>query len=109
MITLKQESTLIKKLKSLTEMELQIVFEELSEHIHKNYWGDMVQSALGVRSIEDDLRYEIKDLEYDKGELERDKDELEDKISDALDILNGIEDLDEETEKQVNKVINILS
>lgn len=70
MTTLKQEEKLIDQLKSLTELELQSLLEELREHIYMNSFQDMVHRALGTDDV----------LEANE-ELNEEIDRLNDKIS----------------------------
>lgn len=104
MITLKQESVLLKKLKSLTELELISVLQEFSDHIRKKNLSDAVQQALDV----DDLRSELKSLERDIEDLEEDKEELESRMQHAISILEDIENLDDDVEKLIKKAIREL-
>lgn len=104
MINIKQESILIKKLKSLTELELVSVFEELADHISKNRLSEAVQQALDI----EDLRKDVASLENDVEELEDDKKDLENKIDDAREILEGIETLDDDAQKEIDKAISEL-
>lgn len=66
MITLKKQEKIIERLKSLTEMDLKTVLEELRDHINFNEWGDMVNEVFGTdEAIKEanDLRDEIEELE----------------------------------------------
>lgn len=104
MITIKQESALIKKLKSLTEIELVTVFEELRDHLHKNGLIDAVQNALDL----EDRESEIESLERDVEIAQEEALEWEIKCMQAQNILNDIEELDDDIQKQIDKAISIL-
>lgn len=105
MITLKQESVLIKKLKSLTELELISVLDELAEHIYKNNLSDAVEQALDVH----DLKGDIRSLERDIEELQEDISELKNKMREADDVLQDIENLDDDVQKEIDKAIDLLN
>lgn len=104
MITLKQESTLLKKLKSLTELELRGVLEELADHVRKNNFEEMVEEVFDLR----DLGREVRSLELEIDELEIEKDRLETRIMDALNILEDIENIDDDVQVAIDKAIQEL-
>lgn len=109
MITLKQESTLIESLKSLTELELQSVFEELAGHIYKYNLSEAVQQALDVH----DFRSEILELEDDIENLKEDKYDYKSKCERAVDALEDLEEslknIKSDFYKDVKIIIEILS
>lgn len=64
MLTLDRQEILIDRLKSLTELELQTVFEELAEHLRKQKLSHVAHTAFGGNPKElEDLRDEIAELE----------------------------------------------
>lgn len=68
MITVKQESKLLEKIKSMTELEFVTFFEELSDHIKKHNWDHVVKSRFGK---EEELEEEIQSLESSLEESEK--------------------------------------
>lgn len=104
MITIKQESVLLKKLKSLTELELVCVFEELADHIQKNRLTEAVQVALDL----DDLRSEIDSLERDVEDAQEEASDWESKCQHAQNALSDIENLDDDLQKELDRIINML-
>lgn len=68
MITVKQESKLLEKIKSMTELEFVTFFEELSEHITKNQWHHIVTE----RFFKDEISYEEQELHDKIEQLEND-------------------------------------
>lgn len=105
MITVKQESILIKKLKSLTEIELIAVFEELAEHIYKYNMEEGVRQALDVHNY----RGDIESLEGDLEDEREEKYEYKSKCERATEVLEDIENLDDDIQKQIDEAIKILS
>ena len=111
MITLKQESTLLKKLKSLTELELRGVLEELADHVRKNNFEEMVEEVFDLYDLKGEVRSlkgEVRSLELDVDELEIEKDRLETRIKDALNILEDIENIDDDVQAAIDKAIQEL-
>lgn len=106
MITTKQESVLIKKIKSLTELELQSLFEELADHIRKNNLSEVIQRALDI----DNLREEYDVLERNFNELEEERDDLSDRMRTAWSMLSELEidPLDDELQKEIDKISDYL-
>jgi hypothetical protein len=105
MITLKQESVLVKKLKSLTELELQAVFEELYDHIVSNRMYPMVETVFQLP----DLTNEISDLENELEEVREERSDFKSMCERACTVLDLIENIDDEVQKGLDKAIQILS
>lgn len=80
MITLNQEESLVDRLKGLTELELQSLFEELREHIYMSSFQDMVHKALGTDDV-----FEANE------ELEEEIDRLKDEVSDLKEDVENAE------------------
>jgi len=105
MMTLKQESVLVKKLKSLTELELQAVFEELYDHIVKNRMYPMVESVFQLNNLTE----EINNLEDELEEVKEKRSELQSMCERAAILLENIEEIDDEVQKELDKAIEILN
>lgn len=104
MVTLKQESILLKKLKGLTELELHSLFEEFAEHVHKNNLEEAVRQALDLN----DLRSEIASLEDDIEDEQEENRGYRSKCRRASGILEAIENLDDDIQKEIDRAISEL-
>ena len=84
MITLKQEEKLLDRIKSLTELELTTLIQELRDHIIKNDLGHIFNAISDV----EDLRDEIDDLNDKIEKLESENSKLESKLDEINSISN---------------------
>lgn len=79
MITVKQESKLLEKIKSMTELEFTTFFEELADHIEKQNWEHIVERHFTrVAEVEQELEDSNSSLEA----CERDNHYLNNEIRD---------------------------
>jgi uncharacterized protein YPO0396 len=105
MITVKQEFVLLKKLKSLSEIEFTGLLQELVEHISKNNWHHIIHNVF----------YEANDLKMEIGSLEDELDSANDEVTDlkemireARSALDKLEIIDDDLQVAVDKIIDIL-
>lgn len=105
MITAKQESVLLKKIKSLTELEFSALLTEMAEHIRKNNWEHIIDECFDI----DDYSGEIEDLQGDNESMRDELDDFKSERREVLDILEGIENIDDDVQKEIDKAIEILS
>lgn len=76
MITVKQESKLLEKIKSMTELEFVTFFEELGDHIEFEGWQHVIKKYYNA----DDFEHQIEDLNETIETLEGDNRRLNDAI-----------------------------
>lgn len=105
MITAKQESVLLKKIKSLTELEFSALLKEMSEHIRKNNWEHIIDECFDIDTHEE----ELEDLQRDFDSATDEKDDLSAKIYKAIDMLDELEIIDDDLQKEVDKIKDELS
>ena len=104
MITVTQQSKLIDRIKSLPEIELISVLEDIREHLNKNDLSHLLDDDR-VAGLEE----EIQSLEEDKLELEEERDDLQDdlnQISNICNHLDGVEPFEEDAFDQLREGIN---
>lgn len=100
MITVKQQSKLMERIKSLSELELDSFFKELSEHLRKSEYSHLID-----RHFENpDLQGKINDLEENRDELEKENEEAEEKLSDIQKVIYQVEDKEEFEEDSFNEL-----
>lgn len=105
MISLKQESVLLKKIKSLTELEFSALLKEMSDHIYKNHWSHIIDECFEI----DDHEEEIAEMERELESITEEKDVLVDKIDKAITLIDDLEIMDDELQAEVDKIRDELS
>lgn len=105
MITIKQESVLIKKIKSLTELEFDSLMDEVAQHVYANKWHHVVKANFADPYQEE----EIENLQEELDEMTKEKDNGIDYMWEAVEILQNIETLEDDVQKAIDKAIKILS
>lgn len=100
MITLKKQEKIIERLKSLTEMDLKTVLEELRDHINFNNWGDMVNEVFGT----DDAIQEANNLREEIEALENDIEEKNDTLFNIKVIASKADDIEEYEEESFDEL-----
>lgn len=105
MITLKKQEKIIEKLKSLTEMDLKTVLEELRDHINFNEWGDMVNEVFGT----DDAIKEADNLREEIEELENEMQKKDDTLFNIKIIASKADDIEEWQEESFNELKRFLN
>lgn len=105
MINIKQEWILIKKIQSLTELEFSSLLKEMAEHMRRNKWEHMIDDCFDIDNNEE----ELEELQRDFDEATEEKDRLIDLAYSAIIILDGIETLDDDAQKEIDKAIDILT
>lgn len=96
---------LLKKIKSLTELEFSSLLKEMSDHIYKNRWSHIIDECFDIDTHEEELEELQRDFETATDE----KDDLEDKIYKAVDMLDELEIIDDDLQKEVDKIKDVLS
>lgn len=94
---------MIDKIKSLSELEMASLLQEIDTHLTKSGMLHLVDEAFCVW----DLEGEIEDLEEKVANLEIQRDELQDKINDiwAMADDSDIEDDDQDAVAKLRKII----
>jgi hypothetical protein len=91
MLTLKTEEKLINRLKSLSEIELESVLDELYEHLVKNKMLHVANSAFGQDEI-DELSHKLDEKTDEFDLVESELDDLKSYTQRAVVILEGIDE-----------------
>lgn len=105
MITAKQESVLLKKIKSLTELEFSALLTEMAEHMRKNSWEHIIDECFDIDSHEEEIREAERELES----MEEEKDVLVDKIDRAITLIDNLEIIDDDLQAEIDKIRDELS
>lgn len=101
MLTLKQEDRLIKKITSLTELELSSIIKRIAEHLKKNNLEHLIDESFDIETYEDELEDAQDRIEV-----------LESTLSDILSIAEMIDldDMDEDVvEDKISEIQNLAS
>lgn len=101
MLTLKQEDRLIKKITSLTELELSSIIKRIAEHLQKNNLEHLIDESFDIETYEDELEDAQDRIEV-----------LESTLSDILSIAEMIDldDMDEDVvEDKISEIQNLAS
>lgn len=103
MLTLKQETVLIDRIKSLSELELDSLLKEIGQHLRKNNLEHLIDNSFDIETFEDELREaedRIEELEDYQSKLEdinriaddlKDTDELQEDAYEVL--IEGIKEI----------------
>jgi chromosome segregation ATPase len=105
MITVKQESVLLKKIKSLSELEFDGLFREIAQHMHCNNWVHIAESNFNL----DELKEDYVELERSFNRLEQKLDDMQDKCNTAWNDLSNLEIIDDDLQKDIDKIMDLLS
>lgn len=103
MITLKQESILLKKLKQLSELEMDGLLKELAEHLAKNSMAHLMDNRFR------DFQGELDELQEEYNDLEELHDDAKSYAQKAVSILENLENIDDDIQKDIDKTINLLN
>lgn len=95
MVTVLQQSRIMDKIKSMSELELSGLIDEIRTHCDKNkmshlFHDDQVQ----------DLEHELENAEEELNSMEREKDNLVDRIDDIMTALYNFDTMASEAEMQ---------
>jgi chromosome segregation ATPase len=107
MITLKQESALLKKLKSLTELELEALVAELKPHIDGSRMHHVFR-PLSCDEDTDELNEQIDSLTNELSDMESDWDDYRCRCEDAKHALDNLEIYDDDLQKEIDKISEML-
>lgn len=83
MLTVKNESSLLEQIKTMSELEFSAFLKSLSEHIHKNNWEHIIDECFDIEDQTDRIE-ELEDKLQDTKEKLRD---ANGKLSEIRDIL----------------------
>jgi peptidoglycan hydrolase CwlO-like protein len=103
MLTLKTENRILTRLKSLTEIELQSLFDELRPYLEKN-------KMLHVLTDENvsELHKEIDNIQEELDDIERERDSLKETCESAATDLDSL-DLDaDDADEKIQSIISDL-
>lgn len=103
MMTIKQESILLKKLKALSELEMDGLLKELAEHLAKNSMAHLLDNRFR------DFQGEIDKLQEEYNEIEELHDDAKSFAQQAVSILEDLENIDDDVQKDIDKAINLLN
>ncbi len=103
MLTLKTETRILSKLKSLTELELGALMEELREHLVKNKMSHVLESEDVPK-----LYRQIEELQDELSDMESERDDLRQKCDDAACELDSIDLQDETADEQIESIVKDL-
>lgn len=97
MLTLKQETVLIERIKKLSELELDGLLKQIGEHLRKNNLEHLIDNSFDIETHEDELNDANNVIE-----------ELESSMGKIHSITMDVEDIDELDEKAHEKLINAI-
>jgi len=89
-MTIQRQNLLLEEIKSMSELELQSFFEELSEYIKKNNLVTVVQNSFDLEDLSDrvdELQEELDDMEKERDNALSDLDDLKHNVKEALALL----------------------
>lgn len=77
----------------------------MSDHIHRNNWDHIIDECFDIDTHEE----ELEDLQRDFNSATDEKDDLNDKINTAFHALDDLEIIDDDLQKEVDKIKDMLS
>lgn len=84
MITVKQESKLLERIKTLSELEFSALLKEMADHIGKNHWEHIIDECFEIETFADELE-----------EMEDERNYLQHKLEEIDLICESVEDVEE--------------
>jgi len=97
MITIKQESKILDRVKSMSELEFSSFLSELSQHIRKNKWEHVINEC-----------FEIETFEAGNSELQEELEDMTKEKDDMVDILSKISDLCDEADEFDDDIYEVI-